>query len=158
MAFDNGFRMILSLSLCLACGTAYTHEDKGVVPAGERAIAQEQAAQGPTQNIGIASVVRLGGVALASEFAGMEGKELRVREITILPGGVIAVHQHDARPGAAYILEGEIVEHRNDATSPITRVVGDIAFEKTGVTHWWENTSGAKVRALVVDIVDTPKP
>lgn len=98
--------------------------------------------------------MRLGAVALGTEFAGMAGKELRVREITIAPGGVIAAHRHDARPGVAYIIEGEIVEHRNDADGPITRTAGDAAFEQTGVMHWWENQSRAKVRALIVDVVD----
>lgn len=142
---------------CLAFGAASAQDEKVIVPDRERAIAKEKVAAGPTKNAGIASVVRLGGVLLESEFSGMKGKELRVRELTISPGGVVAVHEHDARPGAAYILEGEIIEHRNDAAGPLTRSVGDVAFEKTGVVHWWENRSSANVRALVIDIVDATR-
>jgi len=83
----------------------------------------------------------------------MQGRVLRAREIVIAPGGVIAVHEHNTRPGVAYILEGEIVEHRNDSDKPVLRRPGDAAFERTGVAHWWENRSDKPVRALVVDIV-----
>jgi quercetin dioxygenase-like cupin family protein len=78
---------------------------------------------------------------------------LRAREVTVLPGGQVAVHQHTSRPGAAYILEGELIEHRNDTTGPIKRIKGAVAFEKTGTIHWWKNESSAKARVLVVDIV-----
>lgn len=93
---------------------------------------------------------------LGGEFDGMQGRELRAREIVIAPGGVIAVHEHNTRPGVAYILEGEIIEHRNDNDKPIRRRQGDAAFERTGVAHWWENRSEKTVRALVVDIVPEP--
>jgi quercetin dioxygenase-like cupin family protein len=45
------------------------------------------------------------------------------------------------------------VEHRNDATTPIRRGVGTVAFERTGVVHWWKNESDKPARAIVVDIV-----
>jgi quercetin dioxygenase-like cupin family protein len=129
---------------------AWGHAAPEVVPDRERQIS----AEGPTETRGVESVTVLGAITLSDEFPGMEGRQLRAREIVIGPGGVIAVHRHDQRPGVAYILDGEIVEHRNDADGPITRRAGDAAFEKTGVIHWWENTSEAMVRALVVDIVE----
>ena len=70
--------------------------------------------------------------------------------------GMDAHHgQYQQRPGLAYILEGELVEHRNDHQGPIVRGVGAIAFERSGLVHYWKNESGRSVRALVVDIVDT---
>lgn len=149
----NGmFTMLTAAVLVLAVVAVQAHGPE-VVPDRERDIARDLAATGPTENRGVEAVNRLGAVLLGGEFAGMDGSQLRAREIVIAPGGIIAVHQHDGRPGLAYILEGEIVEHRNDADGPILRRAGDIAFEKTGVIHWWENTSDARVRALVVDIV-----
>lgn len=147
---------LTAFGLLLLSGVAQAHGGPDVVPDREREIARDIAATGPTENRGVEAVNSLGAILLGGEFPGMDGKELRAREIVIAPGGVIAVHQHDARPGLAYILEGEIVEHRNDAEGPITRRAGDVSFEKTGVVHWWENASAATVRALVVDIVDAP--
>jgi quercetin dioxygenase-like cupin family protein len=138
---------------CSILADNQTDSSKSVVPSSELKIAQDLAAEGPTETIGIESSKLLGTMSLASEFVGTEGHMLRVREVTVLPGGQVAVHQHNSRPGAAYILEGEVVEHRNDTESPITRTKGSVALEKTGTIHWWKNESSQKAKVLVVDIV-----
>ncbi len=145
--------MLAGAALATASMIAQGHGGPEVVPEHEREIARDLAATGPDANRGVEAVHALGALLLGGEFPGLEDRQLRAREIVISPGGVIAVHQHEGRPGLAYILEGEIVEHRNDADGPILRRAGDIAFENTGVIHWWENASDARVRALVVDIV-----
>lgn len=134
--------------------TLTAHEgEQDVVPEAEREKAREMRAEGPDANQGIAGIEKLGMVSLAKEFENTDGRVLRTRELTILPDGVVAVHRHEGRPGLAYILEGEIVEHRNDRETPQVHGVGSVAFEKTGVMHWWENRGDKPVRALVVDIV-----
>ena len=149
-------------ALVYACGivlpalsfTVGAHEaDSEVVPESEYATAEKLGLEGPAETRGIASVEQLGTHDLVDEFPAMEGRQFRAREITIEPGGVVAIHRHEQRPGFAYILEGEIIEHRNDHPEPITRRAGDVAMESTGVAHWWENKSGAVVKALVVDII-----
>ena len=120
-----------------------------IVPPQERDIVTE----GPTENQFIESVEMLGSIPLEDEFVSLKGRVLRTREITILPNGQVAVHQHQSRPGMAYVLEGELIEYRNDQSIPVTRSVGAVAFEKTGVIHWWANKSSRKARVLVVDIV-----
>ena len=124
-----------------------------VVPQAERELAERKMISGPVKNKGIKSVKPVGSVALGSEFPALAGRQLRARELVIEPGGVVAIHQHDQRPGMAYILEGEILEHRSDQAQPLRRKKGDAAFEQTGLSHWWENKSKRPVRALVVDIV-----
>ncbi|HEX7027206.1 MAG TPA: cupin domain-containing protein [Gammaproteobacteria bacterium] len=147
-------KYIVLMILFLSAGVVSAHEDEHkVVPDKEREIARDLRAEGPKENKGIESVKALGGVSLEGELAGVTGRMLRARELIIAPGGVVAVHQHDGRPGMAYILEGEIVEHRSDVAAPVIRSEGAAAFEKTGLTHWWENKSDKPVRALVVDIV-----
>ena len=124
-----------------------------VVPEKEIAIAADKSLDGPSETQGIESVDTLVGLALAEEFASMEDYQLRARILVLSPGATVAVHEHDRRPGFAYILEGEIVEHRNDEREPIVRRVGDVAIERTGISHWWENRSSSTVKALVVDLV-----
>jgi quercetin dioxygenase-like cupin family protein len=147
--------LLISAFAMLLCSMVFAeeHQANQVVPAAERERAVAQKLSGPTQNRGVESVTPIGHVNLEHEFKDIKGHILRAREIVIAPGGVIAVHEHHARPGIAYILEGEIVEHRNDHPEPLLRSQGEAAFEKTGVAHWWENRSDKKVRALVVDIV-----
>lgn len=123
------------------------------VPDKEREIAASRHLEGPTTTEGLSGVDTLVALSLADEFKQMEGQQLRARVLTFAPGAVVAVHQHEARPGFAYILEGEMVEHRNDQEQPIVRRAGDVAVEWTGVSHWWENTSDQQVKALVVDIL-----
>jgi quercetin dioxygenase-like cupin family protein len=148
------FLMVFAL---LFSEMAFAHEGQhDVVPEKEKQVAQDLKATGPKENKGVA-VAPLGSVSLEGELQGVTGKILRAREITIEPGGVVAVHQHDGRPGLAYILEGEVYEHRNDETGSVLRKPGAISFEKTGVTHWWENKSDKKMRAIVVDIVPPPE-
>ena len=145
-----------TLGACIWLNIAVAQENggsKGVVPEEERKLAADRGIKGPTQNQGIKSISVLGTIDLGGEFAAMNGRQLRARELVIEAGGVVAVHQHDARPGMAYILEGEIIEHRSDQSSFIVHKQGGVAFEKTGVTHWWENKTNLPVRALVVDVV-----
>lgn len=149
-----GSKLLLMATLLAAAALAFAHNGgDDVVPAEEYAAAAEKQLQGPSETRGVSAVERLGAIELAEEFPAMDGYRFRARELTIEPDGVVAVHEHDSRPGYAYILEGEIIEHRNDHPEPLLRRAGDVAIEKTGVVHWWENRSGAQVRALIVDIV-----
>ncbi len=108
--------------------------------------------EGPKETKGIKNVRLMGTVALADQFDDVKNRMLRAREIDIEPGGVIAVHQHDQRPGVAYMVSGELIEHRV-GQKPAIKKAGDTAFEWSGVTHWWENKSDKIARIIVVDIV-----
>ena len=60
------------------------------------------------------SVELIGTVDLAGEVEGLEGRELRMRKVTIQPGGVFGpVHDHKGRPGLVWILQGTITDHRD---------------------------------------------
>src|SRR3546814_11358907 len=53
-------------------------------------------------------------VDLGPEIEGMAGRQLRMRMVTIEPGGVFGpIHDHKDRPGIVYILQGTITDHRN---------------------------------------------
>lgn len=132
--------------------------ESSVVPEAEKAIAKHKALDGPTETLGIVSIEKLASIALGDEFKGLEGHQLRVRELVIEPGGIVAVHEHERRPGVAYIIEGEMVEHRNDRSTPLVHKAGSVAVERTGVSHWWQNQSDKPARALVIDILPIPTP
>lgn len=128
-------------------------EDESGIPQHEREIAERQGFEGPAETQGIESSVMLGSIPLRDDFPALDGRLLRARVVTLLPGGTVQAHEHDARPGVAYILEGELIEYRNDSTVPIVRGPGDASFEKSGVVHWWINEGPEKARAIIVDIV-----
>jgi quercetin dioxygenase-like cupin family protein len=53
-------------------------------------------------------------VDLGPEIEGMAGRRLRMRMITIEPGGVFGpIHDHKGRPGIVYILQGVSADIRN---------------------------------------------
>lgn len=128
----------------------------GSSPAAPAAAASQPAAA--TQTRGVLAIRRLGAQPLDHDFAAMAGRELRVRELTIAPGGSIALHRHDHRPGLAYILEGRMTERRGPGFAPLVLGPGDVALETTGITHWWRNEGTTNARALVVDIVPVGTP
>ena len=64
------------------------------------------------------AVEALGTVDLAGEIDGLDGSQLRMRMVTIEPGGVFGpVHDHQGRPGIVYVLQGTITDHRDGGTT-----------------------------------------
>ena len=52
------------------------------------------------------AVELLATVDLGREVQGMEGRQLRMRMVTIEPGGVFGpIHDHKGRPGTVYVLQ-----------------------------------------------------
>ncbi|MFT4630294.1 MAG: quercetin dioxygenase-like cupin family protein [Dinoroseobacter sp.] len=121
----------------------------------EKQNAMALGAKGPSETQGIESEV-LAMIPLAREFDVMQAYSLRSRRITVAPGGVIAVHQHQSRPGILYMLEGVMTEHRNDSDTPLTRKQSDVSTEVHGLVHWWVNNSENRAVVYVVDIAATP--
>ena len=145
------FLFASAVSLALFQGAVA--EEETVVPDHEKSIARDLGVDGPTETHGIESSEILGSIGLGEDFAALQGHFLRARRVTVAAGGVVGVHQHTARPGVLYMLEGELTEVRNGAEGPVKRKKGDTSFEKSGVIHWWRNDSGKTAVALVVDIV-----
>lgn len=124
-----------------------------VAPAQEYGSAQDLGMEGPTETKGIEEFEVLGTVALEKDFPALADRMLRARAFVLRPGAVVAVHRHEQRPGVAYIVEGELVEHRIEVQDPIVRRAGEASFEQDGTVHWWENVSDLPAKVVVVDLV-----
>jgi quercetin dioxygenase-like cupin family protein len=91
-------------------------------------------------------------VDLAPEIEGMEGRQLRMRMVTIEPGGVFGpIHDHVGRPGVVYILQGTITDHRAGVTTEYGPGLG--WPEDRTTTHWLENRGTVPAIEVSVDIV-----
>ena len=98
------------------------------------------------------AVEMLSTVDLASEIEGMDGRELRMRKVTIEPGGVLGpVHDHKGRPGLVWILQGTITDHRSGVATDYGPGVG--WPEDRGTLHWLENRGTVPAVEISVDIV-----
>ncbi len=122
----------------------------GFAPAAGFCAAQQSA---PTESRGIA-ITPLSAVDLGPEIPGMQGRQLRLRMLTIEPGGVLAVHSHKDRPGAAYVLKGTIMEHRGDVAKEYG--AGQTWAEDRNTLHWVENTGTSPAVLIVTDIFKQP--
>ena len=94
----------------------------------------------------------LAAVDLGAEIDGMAGRQLRMRMVTIQPGGVFGpVHDHKNRPGTVYILQGTITDHRNGVSKDYGPGLG--WPEDRNTTHWLDNTGTTPAVEISVDIV-----
>jgi quercetin dioxygenase-like cupin family protein len=100
---------------------------------------------------GITSEV-LATVDLGPEIEGMAGRELRMRIVTMEPGGVYGpLHDHVDRPGLVYILQGTITDIRDGVETEYGPGVG--WPEDRNTLHWLENRGSVPAIEISVDIV-----
>jgi quercetin dioxygenase-like cupin family protein len=104
----------------------------------------------PTENKGV-TITLLTAVDLGPEIPGMQSRQLRLRIITLEPGGVIGIHSHKDRPGAAYVLKGTVMEHRGDVAKEYR--AGDSWAEDRNVAHWLENKGTSPAVLIATDIL-----
>jgi quercetin dioxygenase-like cupin family protein len=98
------------------------------------------------------TVTHLAAVDLGLEIEGMAGRQLRMRMVTIEPGGVFGpLHDHKDRPGLVYIIQGTITDHRDG----VVRDYGPGAGwpEDKNTMHWLENKGTTPAVEISVDIV-----
>jgi quercetin dioxygenase-like cupin family protein len=91
-------------------------------------------------------------VDLGAEIEGMTGRQLRMRIVTMEPGGVFGpVHDHVDRPGIVYILQGTITDHRDGVATDYGPGLG--WPEDRNTVHWLENRGTVPAVEISVDIV-----
>ena len=109
--------------------------------------------QPPPQTIGQSEEL-LRSIDLTREIESGKGRPLRMRRITVQPGGALALHNHVDRPAVTYMLQGEMTYHQQGKPDVVVRPGNGFA-EGRATTHWGENTG--KVPAIWI-AVDIPKP
>jgi quercetin dioxygenase-like cupin family protein len=127
----------------------------GECPAGMTA--PNALADAPTAPVGITDT-ELASIDLAHENVRLEGRRLRLRHMTIAPGGIVPLHSHEDRPALIKVDSGEIYENSSKCMVPILHKAGDIAREFLGTRHWWKNMGSQPVELTIADIVNDRKP
>jgi quercetin dioxygenase-like cupin family protein len=98
------------------------------------------------------TVELLASVDLGPEIQGLEGRRLRMRMVTMEPGGVFGpVHDHKGRPGTVYVLQGTITDHRDGVATDYGPGVG--WPEDRNTVHWLENAGTVPAVEISVDVV-----
>ena len=104
----------------------------------------------PTENKGV-SVSQPTALDLTNEVDSVAGRQLRMRTVTLAPGGVVALHSHNGRPAVATVVQGTLTEHRDNG-EVVERHQGDSWTEGKDVTHWAENKGDVTVIVIAVDV------
>ena len=104
----------------------------------------------PTENQGV-KVSPATALDLAGELDSVAGRQLRMRIVSVEPGGHVALHSHSGRPGIAYVAHGAITEHR-EGSGTMVRHEGDSFTEGTSTVHWAENLGDKPVVIIAVDL------
>jgi len=100
---------------------------------------------------GITDMVRAS-TDLAKEPVALNGRLFRLRELNVEPGGIVPWHSHNERPAMIYIVSGEIIEYASSCAVPIVHKAGDVAPEKNGTSHWWQNNGSVPSKLISVDL------
>jgi quercetin dioxygenase-like cupin family protein len=112
--------------------------------AGQRRQAPPQENVGQTQEL-------FGTMKLAGEIPGAEKFALRLRRITLQPGGALALHNHVDRPAVTYLLQGEMTYYP-EGKPPVVIKPGSGAAEGRATAHWAENTGTEPAVWIAADI------
>jgi quercetin dioxygenase-like cupin family protein len=109
-----------------------------------------QRRQPPLANVGQTDEL-LRSIDLSREFDTTAGRVLRMRKITLQPGGAQALHNHVDRPAITYLLQGQMTYHQ-DGKPDMVANAGEGFAEGRATTHWGENTGTGPAVWIAVDI------
>jgi len=108
----------------------------------------------PPENAGQSQEL-FGTMKLAGEIPGAEKFALRLRRITLQPGGALALHNHVDRPAVTYLMQGQMTYYP-EGRPPVVINPGEGAGEGRATTHWAENTGTVPAVWIAADIFAAP--
>jgi quercetin dioxygenase-like cupin family protein len=104
----------------------------------------------PAERSGISGQV-IAKVDLPGDFPLGSGRQLRMRQVTIAPGGFLPMHSHADRPAVAYVLQGAMTEYLEGQDEPISVVAGQ-AYSTHRRPHALLNRGDVPVVFLEIDL------
>jgi quercetin dioxygenase-like cupin family protein len=90
-------------------------------------------------------------VDLGPEIEGMAGRQLRMRVLTIEPGGYIGLHSHEDRPAVVYFMQGTDEIGLADGSKKIMHP-DDTSTATKDTTHYHRNIGNDNVVLIAVDV------
>jgi quercetin dioxygenase-like cupin family protein len=95
-------------------------------------------------------------VELGPEIEGMAGRQLRMRVLTIEPGGYIGLHSHKDRPAVVYFMQGTDEVGLADGSKKVLHP-GDTSATPSSTTHYHRNVGKDNVVLIAVDVFKPAK-
>ena len=144
------FKTILVMLVVLGALVLADYFDINLVHEAGGGLSAAAQRQPPPQNVG-QSEEALRSLDLTGEIPSITGRPLRMRKITVQPGGALARHTHADRPAVTYMLQGEMTYYV-EGKPPVVVRAGESTAEGRGTTHWAENTGKVPAVWLGIDI------
>ena len=148
---SNWRRAALAGVIAGAMSIAATVANAGECPADKKVADGQGQKMSTAAAKDVTDVVRAS-TDLSKEPAAVNGRLLRLRQLDMKPGAIVPWHSHGNRPAMIYIVSGEVVEYASNCAVPITHKAGDVAPEKSGTSHWWQNNGSATAVLISVDL------
>jgi quercetin dioxygenase-like cupin family protein len=148
-----GLQAILAALVALAALVLAEHFDLRIFREAGGTIAAAGQRKPPPQTTGQSEEL-LRSLDLTGEIDSTKGRPLRMRRITVQPGGAQALHSHADRPAVTFMLQGEMTYY-SEGRPPVVVRAGEGVAEGRATTHWGESTG--KVPAVWI-AVDIPRP
>lgn len=108
----------------------------------------------PTANQGYSSKL-IGTLNLNGQLTEIGDRQLRVRLVTLEPGGTIVLHNHKDRPSVEMLIKGTATEYRQNV--PKEYKEGEAMIADVETVHSWKNNSNAPAVIVAADIFNPPK-
>ena len=140
-----------TLALAGALAFASTVAFAGECPTDKKVADGQGQKPGPSMPKEVTDVVR-SSTDLSKEPAAIKNRLFRLRQLEMKPGGIVPWHSHNERPAMIYVVSGEVVEYASSCAVPIVHKAGDVAPEKNGTSHWWQNTGNTPAVLISVDL------
>lgn len=90
------------------------------------------------QGVGVVELGVLPESSLNSQI-GLSGYVMKLREVTVAPGGAIAEHSHADRPGVVQTISGSWTEVRNGRETEYPATDKRALVEDEATAHWLYN-------------------
>lgn len=104
-----------------------------------------------TERVGVEGK-ELATVKLPTEFNVSKGRTLRMREVTIAPGGLLPMHSHADRPSVSYVLQGTLTEYAEGETEAKRITKGQSYATHGPKGHALQNNGDVPAVFLEVDL------
>ena len=144
-------RVALAGIIASALSIGATAASAGECPADKKVADGQGQKPGPAAPKDVTDVVRAS-TDLSMEPLAQKGRLFRLRQLEMKSGGIVPWHSHGDRPAMIYIVSGEVIEYASNCAVPIVHKAGDVAPEKNGTSHWWQNNGKLPAVLISVDL------
>lgn len=121
----------------------------GVCPADKVGVGMRAMNDTPAKGVEDAVIAS---IDVAKEPVKIDGRQFRLRRLTIQPGGVVPWHSHGDRPAIIYVVQGTVTEYASTCSVPIVHKAGEAIPELHATSHWWKNTGTSAAVLLSSDL------